>query len=94
MSTRIAVLSGLVCLSALWMLLAQKADAIAAERYIAESERQWAASTATGDPSTVERILADDFLGVDTDGSFYDKAKQIAETRNSPKPTSPIASTT
>jgi ketosteroid isomerase-like protein len=53
-----------------------------AERYIVESERQWAESVATGDPSTVERILADDFLGVDPRGKLYDKAKMIADTRN------------
>ena len=53
-----------------------------AERYIVESERQWAESVATGDPSVVERILADDFLGVDPKGRLYDKAKMIADTRN------------
>ena len=35
------------------------------QRYIAESERQWAESVATGDTSASERILADDFIGVD-----------------------------
>jgi hypothetical protein len=34
------------------------------ERYIVESERQWAESVASGEISAVERILADDFLGV------------------------------
>ena len=53
-----------------------------AERYIAESERQWAESVATGDASIVERILADDFLGVDPKGRIYDKAKMIADTRD------------
>jgi ketosteroid isomerase-like protein len=85
MSTKSAVLSGLVCLGGFWMLLGQIKDPKAAERYIADSERQWAASVATGDTSTEERILADDFLGVDTDGKFYNKAKQIADTRDSPK---------
>ena len=56
-----------------------------AERYIIESERQWAESVATGDPTTVERILADDFLGVDPKGTLYDKAKMIADTRNAPQ---------
>jgi Domain of unknown function (DUF4440) len=51
------------------------------ERYIVESERQWAESVATGDPSVVERILADDFMGVDPKGRLYDKAKMIADTR-------------
>ena len=56
-----------------------------AERYIIESERQWAESVATGDITTLERILADDFIGVDPKGPFYDKAKMISDTRNSPK---------
>jgi ketosteroid isomerase-like protein len=55
------------------------------ERYIIESERQWAESVATGDTATLERILADDFIGVDPKGPFYDKAKMISDTRNSPK---------
>jgi ketosteroid isomerase-like protein len=56
-----------------------------AERYIVESERQWAESVASGDPSAVERILADDFLGVDPKGRLYDKAKMIADTPNAPQ---------
>jgi ketosteroid isomerase-like protein len=52
------------------------------EQYIVESERQWAESVATGDSSAVERILTDDFLGVDPKGILYDKAKMIADTRN------------
>jgi ketosteroid isomerase-like protein len=56
-----------------------------AERYIIESERQWAESVATGDTTVLERILADDFVGVDPKGPFYDKAKMIADTREAPK---------
>jgi ketosteroid isomerase-like protein len=56
-----------------------------AERYIVESERQWAEAVASGDTATVERILADDYLGVDTDGSLYDKSKAISFTREGPK---------
>ena len=43
------------------------------ERYILESERQWAESVATGDTSAIERILADDFIGVDPKGRLYTK---------------------
>jgi ketosteroid isomerase-like protein len=76
------VFAGSVC-----CLLCQCAghDQKEAKRYIVESERQWAASVATGDPSTVERILADDFLGVDPKGILYDKAKMIADTRKAPQ---------
>ena len=56
-----------------------------AESYIVESERQWAESVATGDPSTVQRILADDFPGVEPKGTHYDKAKMIADTQNAPQ---------
>jgi ketosteroid isomerase-like protein len=78
----IFVIAGSLC-----CLLCQCArnDRKETERYIVESERQWAESVATGDPSTVERILADDFLGVDPKGTLYDKAKMIADTRNAPQ---------
>jgi ketosteroid isomerase-like protein len=55
------------------------------ERYILESERQWAESVATGDSSAIERILADDFIGVDPKGGLYNKQQMIADTRNAPK---------
>jgi ketosteroid isomerase-like protein len=64
---------------------AQQSSTAEAERYIKESERQWAESVATGDASVIERILADDFAGVDPDGSLYDKTKMIADTREAPK---------
>lgn len=59
-------------------------DQSEAERYIIESERQWAESVATGDPTVVERILADDFVGVDPTGRLYDKATMVSDTRDAP----------
>jgi hypothetical protein len=56
-----------------------------AERYILDSERQWAESVATGDTSTIERILADDFIGVDPKGNLYNKQQMIADTKDAPK---------
>jgi ketosteroid isomerase-like protein len=50
-----------------------------------ESERQWAESVATGDMSAIDRILADDFIGVDPQGHLYNKQRMIDETRNAPK---------
>ena len=55
------------------------------ELYIRDSERQWAESVASGDASVVERILADDFIGVDPRGQLYDKAKMISDTRGGAK---------
>lgn len=55
------------------------------ERYILESERQWAESVATGDTSAIERMLADDFVGVDPKGVLYTKQQMVADTRNATK---------
>jgi ketosteroid isomerase-like protein len=74
---------GLVCLVS--CACTRKDDHREAERYIIESERRWAESVATGDTSTIERILADDFLGVDPKGRFYDKGTMVSDTRNAPK---------
>jgi ketosteroid isomerase-like protein len=57
----------------------------AAERYIVEGARQWAESVATGDVSALERILAEDFVGVGPGGRPYDKATALADTRSSAK---------
>ena len=56
-----------------------------AERYIRDSEAKWADSVATGDTTTIERILADDFVGVDPKGKVYGKAEMIADTKDAPK---------
>src|SRR6478609_2723206 len=69
----------------IWAARAQQSSTAGAERYIKESESQWAESVANGDASVVERILADDFLGVDPDGNLYEKAKMVADTREAPK---------
>jgi hypothetical protein len=69
---------------------AKHSDQKEAELYIKDSERQWAESVASGDASVVERILADDFSGVDPRGRSYDKAKMVAETRDGPRFSPPI----
>jgi len=74
---------GFACLLA--CACAREQDHREAERYIIESERAWAESVATGDSSVVERILADDFVGVDPKGNLYDKSKMVSDTRDAPK---------
>jgi len=69
----------------IWAARAQQSSTADVERYIVESERQWAESVANGDASVVERILADDFLGVDPDGNLYEKAKMVAYMHEAPK---------
>ncbi len=70
MKTGIFVIAGSLC--CLLCQCARHYDQKEAERYIVESERQWAESVASGDPSAVKRILADDFLGVDPKGRLYE----------------------
>ncbi len=49
-----------------------------AENYIKASEAAWAQSSVHGDPALVEKILADDFLGLD-DGKLFDKTSAVAD---------------
>jgi len=62
-----------------------KIDYEKAEQYIKESEKQWAESVFSGDTSVIQRILADDFFGVDPDGNQYKKQQMVNDTRNAPK---------
>ena len=56
-----------------------------AENYIRKSESEWAESVANGDATVIERILADDFVGVAPEGKLYDKSTMISETKDGPK---------
>ena len=81
----------LIC--AIWGARAQQSNTAEAERYIKESESQWAESVANGDASVVERILADDFLGVDPNGSLYGKLRWSPTRAKLPRNSSPTIST-
>jgi ketosteroid isomerase-like protein len=85
MKSRAAIFAASGLLFMIYASRAQVSSTTEAERYIKDSERQWAESVANGDVTVVERILADDFVGVDPDGSFYGKAKEVADTRESSK---------
>ena len=50
-----------------------------------EMERQWAEVCATHDVSVLQRILADDFLGTNTEGKLYTKSEEIEKVRESAK---------
>jgi hypothetical protein len=56
-----------------------------ARQYIMESEKQWAEAVASGDSTVVQRILADDFIGVDTKGFQYNKEHEVHSTPEGPK---------
>jgi len=72
--------SPVICfvLTFFWFSCTSSIDYKEAEAYIRQSEKDWAESVFIGDSSVINRILADDFLGVDVDGSKYTK-KQMAE---------------
>src|SRR5437016_11899548 len=85
MRIRVGILAAGALFCAICAGSAQESSTAEAERYIKESGRQWAEAVASGDTSPVERILAGDYLGMDTDGTLYDKAKAISFTREGPK---------
>jgi ketosteroid isomerase-like protein len=63
----------------------QSTDDHARDRdYILQAESDWAEAVVTNDVSVLERILADDFIGVDIDGSQYSKADAIKDFRTHP----------
>jgi hypothetical protein len=64
-------------------LLCHAADRHSRDRaYIEQAESDWAEMTVTNDAAVLERILADDFVGVATEGGkHYTKADAIAETK-------------
>ena len=82
---KIVVLVGSVVICFSFNSCKQGYDQQEAERYIRESESQWAESVASGDGAVVQRILAEDFIGVDPKGRHYDKAKMVSETPDGPK---------
>jgi Domain of unknown function (DUF4440) len=52
--------------------------------YIQQAEYDWAQSLVTNDVGVIERICADDFAGVDIDGSLYSKADSLNGFRTEP----------
>jgi uncharacterized protein (TIGR02246 family) len=59
-------------------------DHAQADTDIQGMERAWAEVAVSGNPSVVERILADDFLGVSPDGTQYTKQQFIDDTKAHP----------
>ena len=54
-------------------------------RYICDGARGWAESVATGDTEVLERILADDFVGVDPKGALYRREIMLRNTKDGPR---------
>jgi hypothetical protein len=54
-----------------------KIDYTQVELYIKDSESKWAESLANGDTASVNKILADDFIGTGSDGGRYTKHEAL-----------------
>lgn len=65
----------ILCVLLCWVLCscADKIDYEAARRFIINSELAWGPSLAAGDSSVTNRIVADDFIGINSKGEKYDK---------------------
>jgi uncharacterized protein (TIGR02246 family) len=59
-------------------------DPVRAEADIREIEQAWAQVAVSGDVAVIERIFADDFLGVSPEGQHYTKREFIENTRSHP----------
>ncbi|MCL6257682.1 nuclear transport factor 2 family protein [Aquiflexum sp. TKW24L] len=59
----------------------QKIDYEAANTYILKSAQEWAEAINEGDSSVIDRIVADDFVGVSLRGDLYDKQTLIRESK-------------
>jgi uncharacterized protein (TIGR02246 family) len=59
-------------------------DRTQAEAEIREIEHAWAHVAVSGDPAVIERIFADDFVGVAPDGAQYTKQGFIDDTKANP----------
>jgi Domain of unknown function (DUF4440) len=60
------------------------ADHAADRAYIRKAESDWGESEVSRDASVLERVLSDDFVGVDVDGTHYSKADALQEYRSRP----------
>lgn len=80
---RLAISFAIVLLLSV-VTFAQRDNLTADRDYIQKAESDWAESVATRDCAVLERILADDFVGVDVDGSHYKKADTITECKTKP----------
>ena len=52
--------------------------------YIQKAESEWAESVTNHDCAVLERILADEFVGVDVDGTHYSKADTANDCKTKP----------
>jgi hypothetical protein len=90
---RLVPLMPLLLLVASLPAMTQSADDHASDRaYIREAESDWAESVASNAVDVLERILSDDFVGVDIDGSHIPRRAPSRTTAQAPRPMFSITS--
>lgn len=57
----------------------QKIDYAAADNFITESEKAWAKAISLGDTLAIKKIMAEDFVGMNSSGKTYDKKTLLKE---------------
>ena len=77
-----------IALAPLLLIAAAPADRSAEAAFIVKSEQDWGSAFVNGNVATIDRLLADDFIGIDTHGDRYDKAMMRAWVRAGPNLTS------
>jgi hypothetical protein len=75
-SNFLIILTGLTLCSC-----SEKIDYEAAHAYILKSAQEWAEAINEGDSLVIDRIMADDFVGVSLRGDLYDKPTLIRESK-------------
>ena len=55
------------------------ADNAAVQQYIVAGEKAWTDSVVSGDASAAKRLLAPDFIGVNSDATIASKAKELSD---------------
>jgi ketosteroid isomerase-like protein len=57
----------------------QKIDYTTADNFITKTEKAWAKAISIGDTSSIKKIMADDFIGMNSTGKTYDKQTMLRE---------------
>lgn len=59
-----------------------KADTSSVEQTLMQMERDWAQAGIKKDASAIDKILADDWSGIDYEGTTYTKAESLADLKS------------
>lgn len=79
MKTKLKSLIILACITL--FSCAQRVDYVSSHEYILKSAQEWAEAINAGDSAAIDRIMADDFVGVSLRGDLYDKQTLIRESK-------------